>query len=179
MSLIAKAVLISLLKYEIYLSSLLSDLKRLAHKVTNKKVLSKVRIYKKFSIKQSPSPLLNGCQKLIVNYNVLHTVPTKLEIICHTFIPCQKRIQNPVKHEPQKAPSTFNKVLDAPLLILSKVFKTLHASFEMTLSLREKQNFWNSFQSPCSLSGQNSANRNEISSHTPKYKKGMILLKVT
>ena len=144
MSLIAKAVLISLLKYEIYLSSLLSDLKRLARKVTNKKVLSKVRIHKKFSIKQSPSPLLNGCYKLIVNYNVLHTVPTKLEI-CHTFIPYQKRIQNPVKHEPQKAPSTFNKVLDTPLLILSKVFKTLHASFEMTLSLREKQNYWNSF----------------------------------
>ena len=51
MSLIAKAVLTSLLKYEIYLSSLLSDLKRLAHKVTNKNVLSKVRIHKKFSIK--------------------------------------------------------------------------------------------------------------------------------
>lgn len=58
---------------------------------------------------------------------MLYTVQTELEIFCHAFIPYQKRIPNPVKHKLQKAPSMFDKVLDAPLLLLSKVAKPLQA----------------------------------------------------
>ena len=68
-----------------------------------------------------------------------------------------------------KTLSAFGKVLDTSFLLVPKVFKTFHAKIEL-LEL---------FLSPIYPSGQNSTNHNEIISHTPKYKKGMILLKVT